>query len=271
MPGTGNAQFVVVEADTGKRHATLGLDEHVMWRHLGDDGMLTCVTEEGASAFDLMGDGTRPKWHRDDVHAMAPTAITMGLDGVAMVSRNKASGSAELVCLAPDTGVSALQPKGIDVGGANVNGLQYLKVLADGDTVIVQSTGAVTAYRTGGRDEAGRELGGTIAWSGMFSEPPPPLVASQMTDKQIALLGYGPMSNVDRAVKLVVFGRVNPKTGQPDNGKSELEKPLRRSANKDDLVGPVIQRWAVVDGAICLDINGSVVVYRSAVQAAAVP
>ena len=98
----------------------------------------------------------------------------------------------------------------MDLGAANVNNIQYLKLLPDGDTVIVQTTSSVTAYHTGGRDEAGREVGGTIAWSGMFSEPPPPLVSSQMTEKHIALLGYGPMSNADRAVKLVLFNRVDP-------------------------------------------------------------
>jgi outer membrane protein assembly factor BamB len=248
IDAAGGSSFAVIDAETGKWRGTVSVSDPVVWRAVTDDGILLIETSTDARAYDLNGDLRRPLWKRDDIHPAYPDASLPTLDGLLLINQQ-----GELTCLSLATGQDVwLEPQRLDFAGQQA--VTLVRLIPDQENVIVVGPQSAAAYRTSD---------GQIAWKAAFSDndPPPALRSAIIADPYLVLLGYGPSQNTQRAVRLYMINRVNPTTGQLNNGKLEHDERLRRSAM--DTEGPVIRTWQIINNGIALELDdGRIYVYQ---------
>jgi outer membrane protein assembly factor BamB len=250
-PTKATPTFVIVDAATGRRQRTLTLDDdRVYWRALGDDGALYFVGDTAAGAYDLAGDTPRPRWRREDVRSPNPSASLLTLDGLVTVDANS-----DLICLSQDTG-EPRWPHGRRLNSASPTGVSYLLTTLDGDNINVLSATELAAYRSSD---------GSDAWQSALRDmrDKPPLQNAQISDPYVVVFASGQNRTTQRAVNFFIINRVNPRTGEFDNGRLEAS-PQIKSRSEGDPEGPVIQHWQVVDGGIVMEINNRVYLYHPA-------
>jgi outer membrane protein assembly factor BamB len=257
-PGTA---FVVIDADTGKQRRQITLnDEHAYWRGLSDDGMLFVVSDQAVAAYDLLSDADKPAWRRSDLTSKFPAATQITLDGLVFVNAQN-----EVSCLSADGGEARWpDPTGQAIrltipSGQSASGqMPFLRSRIDGDMVIFQSAQGVSAYFTYPRSADD----GQLAWEAIVATgQTAPLDTFELSDPYVVVMAKGPMSTAQRAVQLIFINH--------KGGKRHLIKQIKRSTSETDLEGPVINRWALVDNGVVMEVNGTIYFYHGKPAAAA--